>query len=109
MAEAATQFQNSWYEGANVYSGLARRDSMVAAAAAIILLGVLFGVPAAAVDVLLICNLCLAGGLALVVRGHEERLRLHELLLRDLVLPRRKPDGDGDHSSGQPSDLGHWS
>jgi hypothetical protein len=43
-----------------------KRQAVFAAYAAVVLLGILFGIPAAAVDVLLICSVCFAFGLAVI-------------------------------------------
>jgi hypothetical protein len=66
MAAAATN-QGQMGRGAGRAGNPARRQFLFAAYAGIVLLGVLFGVPAAVVDVLLICTGCFAAGLVLIV------------------------------------------
>jgi|GEM_PF-4026157 len=67
---ATAAFHAEAVQGVNdKLTGLARRDSMFAVCASTVLLGVLFGLPAPAVDIMLIFSVCLAGGLVLIALG----------------------------------------
>ena len=67
MAEATIHFGGSGSELVTAHQGFARRETMFAAYAGIVLTAMLFGLPSQAVDMLLIFTACLVGGLVLVV------------------------------------------